>query len=84
MTPEFVVAAALLTAGGGPCLVRVCRGTAWDRLVGLELLSVVAVLAMVLIADGSGRSSYLIVPLVLAVLSVTGSLVAARLLQRLT
>lgn len=79
----MLCATVLLVGGGVPSVVRICRGTVWDRLVGLELLSVVSVSGMVLIAAGNGRSTYLIVPMVLAVLSVTGSLVAARLLQRL-
>ncbi|HEX7356010.1 MAG TPA: monovalent cation/H+ antiporter complex subunit F [Mycobacteriales bacterium] len=84
MSAELVLAAVLFVGGGAPCLVRVCHGGVWDRLVGLELLSVVVVLGMLLIAAGDHREAYLIVPMVLTVLSVTGSLVAARLLRRLS
>jgi multisubunit Na+/H+ antiporter MnhF subunit len=53
-----------------------------DRLVGLELVSVVSVVIMLVLAQVTGQSYYLAVPLVLAPLSVTGTLVFTRLLGR--
>lgn len=74
------VALALLVVGVAPGLLLCARGTAIARLVGLELLGVSAVLAMIALSAAVNQSSYLIVPLVLAVLTATGTLVYTRLL----
>ncbi|HVV30652.1 MAG TPA: monovalent cation/H+ antiporter complex subunit F [Mycobacteriales bacterium] len=83
MNAELVLAAVLVVGAGPPCLIGVCRRDAWNRLVALELLSAVSVLVLLLVAVGAGRSSYLVLPVTLAVLSTTGALVTARLLHRL-
>ncbi|WP_067177631.1 monovalent cation/H+ antiporter complex subunit F [Microtetraspora niveoalba] len=71
---------ALMVGGLGPALYVSARGGALDRLIGLELGGAVATLVLMLLSHGSTRSSYLIVPLVLAVLSFAGTLVFARVL----
>lgn len=71
---------ALLVVGVAPGLLLCARGTAVARLVGLELLSASAVMAMISLSVAVNQSSYLIVPLVLAVLTATGTLVYTRLL----
>ena len=63
-----------------PGLLLGARGTAVSRLIGLELLGVSAIMAMVALSAAVNQSSYLIVPLVLAVLTATGTLVYTRLL----
>ncbi|BCT74904.1 hypothetical protein SCMU_07460 [Sinomonas cyclohexanicum] len=73
--------AALLIVGVVPGLVLACRGTAAQRLVGLALLNATGVMVLVGLSVLAGQSSYLIVPLVLAVLSSTGTLVYTRLLS---
>lgn len=83
MTSESLWAAAalaLLIVGVAPGLLLCARGTAVSRLIGLELLGVSAMMAMVALSVAVNQSSYLIVPLVLAVLTVTGTLVYTRLL----
>lgn len=72
----------LLVGGGAPCLVGVCRGTPGERLVALQCLSVVTTLALVVLSVALGRPSYLDVPLVLALVSLAGSLVFARFFGR--
>jgi multicomponent Na+:H+ antiporter subunit F len=72
----------LLVGGCGPCLVGVCRGTPGERLVALQCLSVVSALTLVVLAVGLDRPSYLDVPLVLALVSLAGSLVFARFFGR--
>ena len=74
-------ATVLLVAGMVPCLVVTMRSDALERLVGLELAGVVATLVL-LLAQGLGRSSYIDLGLVLALLSFAGSLVFARFLER--
>lgn len=80
MTVWFVASLILLIGGLVPATLLGSRGGPTDRLVGLMLVSVVGVLAMLTLAQAYGQSSYLIVPLVLATLSVAGVLVFTRLL----
>jgi multisubunit Na+/H+ antiporter MnhF subunit len=82
VTGYTICALALVVGGLGPALWITARGTAVDRLVGLELISVVSVVVMLVLAQITGQSYYLAVPLVLAPLSVTGTLVFTRLLGR--
>ena len=76
------VAVVLLVAAAGPCLVAVCRGTPSERLVALQCLSAVMTVALVVLSVGFGRPSYLDVSLVLALVSLAGSLVFARFFGR--
>jgi multicomponent Na+:H+ antiporter subunit F len=78
----LVSAAVLLVVGMLPAVVVAGRGGVLDRLAGLAMAGVVATLEMLLLSEGYQRSSYLDVGLVLATLSLTGSLVFARLVVR--
>jgi multisubunit Na+/H+ antiporter MnhF subunit len=80
VTVWFVASLILLIGGLVPATLLGSRGGPTDRLIGLMLASVVGVLAMLTLAQAYGQSSYLIVPLVLATLSVAGVLVFTRLL----
>jgi multisubunit Na+/H+ antiporter MnhF subunit len=77
----LLLAAVVVVLGGVvPAMVLLGRGDAVERLVGLELLGAVTVLALMIVAIGFGQPQYLIAPLVLVVLSWTGTLVFTRLL----
>lgn len=76
-----LTAAALMVGGLVPAVLLAARGDAVDRLVGLELAGSVAVLLLLVIAQAAGQPSYLIVPLVLALLGFAGTLVFTRLLR---
>jgi multicomponent Na+:H+ antiporter subunit F len=76
------VVVVLLVGAMGPCLIGVCRGAPTERLVALQCLSVVMTVALVVLSVGFGRPTYLDVPLVLAVVSLAGSLVFARFFGR--
>jgi multisubunit Na+/H+ antiporter MnhF subunit len=78
----LVAAAALLVVGMLPAVVAAGRGDVLDRLAGLGMAGVVATLEMLLLSEGYQRSSYVDAGLVLAALSLTGSLVFARLVVR--
>lgn len=83
MTADAVCLAALLAGGLAPAALVASRGAASDRLVGMQLASAVSVLALVLFAFvGPGQTYDLVVPLVLALISVTGTLVFTRLLHK--
>ncbi|MEP9381650.1 MrpF/PhaF family protein [Nocardioides sp. KR10-350] len=60
------------------CLVEVFHGDPLSRLVALEALAVAATLELLLMSRTAGRSPYVDVALVLAVLTFAGSLVFAR------
>lgn len=78
----WLLAAAVLMVGGLlPALLVAARGPVADRLIGLQLAGGSAVLVVLVLAHGYGQSSYLIVPTVLAVLSVAGVLVFTRLMR---
>ncbi|HEY1570354.1 MAG TPA: monovalent cation/H+ antiporter complex subunit F [Pseudonocardiaceae bacterium] len=77
----WVVAALVLIVGGLiPAMVIAYRDTAARRVVGLSLVSTIGTILMLVLCQAFGRSSYLIVPLVLALLSFAGTLVFTRLL----
>jgi len=80
VNPWLLGSVALLAAGLGPALWLGSRDDPVERLVGLELGGVVTTLVLMSIAQGVAQPSYLIVPLVLAVVSVAGTLVYTRLL----
>lgn len=78
----MICALALVVGGLGPALLLASRGDAVHRLVGLELTSAVAVVFMMVFTEIAGQSYYLSVPLVLAPMSLAGTLVYTRLLGR--
>lgn len=80
MSADIAAATALLV-GLAACLARASRGSVLVRLVGLQLGGTVTALSLLLLAEGFGRSSYLILALVLALLSFAGLLVFVRFLQ---
>jgi multicomponent Na+:H+ antiporter subunit F len=80
MTVWLLAAGVLMVGGLIPAMVLAYRDTAARRLVGLELASVTGTLVMLLLCQAFNQSSYLIVPLVLALLSFAGTLVFTRLL----
>jgi multisubunit Na+/H+ antiporter MnhF subunit len=80
LTPWIFGSIALIVGGFVPALWLSSRGKPEMRLVGLEFAAVVTILILTLLAKQYGRTSFLIVPLALAVASFPGSLVFARLL----
>ncbi len=58
------------------------RGSPERRLVGLEMTSIVVILAMVLFTIAFGRALFIDLPLALAIMSFGGGLVFARFLEK--
>lgn len=81
MSPWLLGAAALLVGGLGPAVLLTMRGDPVRRLLGLQLAGPVTVLVLLLLAQGLGQSTYLIVPLCLALVGFTGTLVFTRLMR---
>lgn len=70
----------LLVGCLGPALAVGSSGDPVRRLIGLELASSATVLMLLLLCQGENQSQFLTLPLVLALLSVAGTLVYTRLL----
>lgn len=78
----YTVCALVLLVALGPALLLSSRATAIDRLVGLELISSVAAVFMLVVGQVTHQSYFLSVPLVLVPMSFAGTLVFTRLLGR--
>lgn len=76
----WLIGATALLAGLVPCGWVCVRAPTFSALVALELAASVVTLVLVLLAQGFHRSTYFTLPLVLAVLTVAGSLLFVRLL----
>lgn len=81
MTGYEICEAVLMLGALLPALVLAATGRSGDRLIGVVLTSAVVTVAMLLMGQISGQSYELIVPLVLVVLSVVGTLVFTRLIS---
>jgi multicomponent Na+:H+ antiporter subunit F len=80
VNPWLAGAVVLLALALPPAGWLASRGSPVDRLVGVEMATVIVALELILFTQAVAQSSYLIVPLVLAVVSFAGTLVYARLL----
>lgn len=79
----YVVCGLVLLIGGcGPALVLSSRGSPVERLVGLSMTGSIITLFLLVLAQITGQSFYLTVPLVLVPLSLAGALVFTRLLGK--
>ncbi len=75
-------AAVAVSAALVPCAAMSLRGSPERRLVGLEMTSIVVVLAMILFTVAFGRAPFMDLPLALAIMSFGGGLVFARFLEK--
>ena len=78
----WLAAAAVVVATLLPVGIFSFRGPMFDRVVGLELASVLGTLALVLLAEGFDRDIYFDLAVVFGVASFAGSLVFVRFLER--
>ena len=78
----WLVATFGLLAALIPCALVTVRSGRFDRLVALQLATVITVLALVTLALGLGRPSFMDLPLMLALLAFPGTLAFARTLER--
>lgn len=75
----FELASAVLMLGAlAPALWIGCHGRVEERLLGLQLVTPIVVVLLLLLAVETGQPLALTVPLVLAVLSPAGTLVFTR------
>ena len=78
----WLAAATGMLLGLVPCCFVVLRGRVMERFVALQLAQVIVVLTMIMMAVGFGRSIYVDVALVMAVLALASGLVFVRFLER--
>jgi multicomponent Na+:H+ antiporter subunit F len=78
----WLTAATAMLLGLAPCCLVVLSGRMMERFVALQLAQVIVVFTMVMMAVGYGRSIYLDVALVMAVLALASGLVFVRFLER--
>jgi multicomponent Na+:H+ antiporter subunit F len=80
---EWILAAIVLVLGGIlPCLVVSVRASVMEGLVALEMAGVIAVLVLLLLAEGFQRQPFVDLALVLALLSFVGTLAFVRFMER--
>jgi multisubunit Na+/H+ antiporter MnhF subunit len=78
---EWEIAAAVLTAAILPCVGVCVFCTAASALAALEVASALATTALIALAEGFHRQPFIDLALILAVLSLVGSLAFARLME---
>jgi len=79
---EWLIAAALLLLGLVPCGLVVLRGSIVEALVGLQMAGILQTVVLLLMAEGLHRPPFFDLAVVLALLSLAGGLVFARMLER--
>jgi multisubunit Na+/H+ antiporter MnhF subunit len=79
---EWEIGAAVLGAGLIPCLLVCLLAEETSALAGLEVASVLLASALMMLAEGLHRQSFIDLALIFALLSMLGSLAFARLMER--
>jgi len=78
----WLIAATVLLLGLVPCAIVTVRGTVVEALVGLQMAGILQTVVLLLLAEGFHRPPFFDLALVLALLSLAGGLVFARMLER--
>jgi multisubunit Na+/H+ antiporter MnhF subunit len=78
----FVVAALAMIVATLPCLIVVWRGSPIEAVVGYETIGAIAVMVLLLLAEGFQRSGEFELPILLAVLMLGSGLVFVRFFER--
>jgi len=79
---DWLIATTALLLGLVPCLVVMLRGSIVEALVGLQMAGLLETVVLLLLAEGFHRPPFFDLALVLALLSLAGGLVFARMLER--
>jgi multisubunit Na+/H+ antiporter MnhF subunit len=78
----FVLAAIGLLVAAVPCLIVVWRGEAMEAVVAYQAIGSIAVMVLILLAEGFRRTGEFELPVLLAVLILGSGLVFVRFLER--
>jgi multicomponent Na+:H+ antiporter subunit F len=79
---EWHIAVCVLLGGIAACAWVAARGSFLDALVALQLAGTLAALALLALAEAEGRDPFGDLAIVLAAVSLAGSLMFARYLER--
>ena len=77
-----MVAAIAMLVALVPCGILLLRGTIMDAVVAYEAISAIAVMVLILLAEGFRRPGEFELPVLLAVLMFGSGLVFVRMLER--
>ncbi|HET7184327.1 MAG TPA: monovalent cation/H+ antiporter complex subunit F [Terriglobales bacterium] len=78
----WLIAAAALVFALIPCGIVCFKGTAMDRIVGLEMAGILDCLILLLLAQGMSNPNFYDLAVALALLTLGGGLVFVRFLER--
>jgi multicomponent Na+:H+ antiporter subunit F len=78
----WLIAATILLLGLVPCAIVIVRGRIVEALVGLQMAGIIQTVVLLLLAEGFHRPPFFDLAVVLALLSLAGGLVFARMLER--
>jgi len=78
----WLISAVVLVWCAIPAGVQVFKGDAMDRVAGLELMSILVPLALLLLSQAFGRTAYLDLAVAGALLAFGGGFVFVRFLER--
>jgi multicomponent Na+:H+ antiporter subunit F len=78
----WLIAATCILPGLVPCAVVMLRGEIVEALVGLQMAGILETVVVLLLAEGDRQPAFFDLALVLALLSLAGGLVFARMLER--
>lgn len=78
----FLWAATAMLVATAPCLALLTRGSAAAAVIAYEVVSAVAVMVFVLVAQGFGRSGEFEFPVLMALFLFGGGMVFVRALER--
>ena len=81
---EWEIAAVVLTGAALPCLGVCVFADAIDALAAFEVASTLATTTLMMLSEGFHRQPFIDLAVVLAVLSVLGSLAFARMMEEHT
>lgn len=79
---EWLAAAILVLLGLFPCGIVVARAKPAERLIAIEMAGMISSTALLLLAKGSNRPSFVDLALTLAIVSIPGTLLFAHYLER--
>ncbi len=78
----FVLAAIGMLLAAVPCLIVLWREQVMEAVVAYQALGSIAVMVLILLAEGFGRTGEFELPVLLAALVLGGGLVFVRFLER--
>ncbi len=77
----WLIAAGVLLFGLVPCAISCFKGSAMERLIGLEMAGIIVSLLLIVLAEAFGNPNFYDLGLTVALLAFGGGLVFVRFLE---